>query len=63
MTDLPAGAHPCATCPGPLIWYDVGDCDAILECAHCGYLIVAGSFHDEVHSASPLLREGAADHG
>jgi hypothetical protein len=48
------------TCPGPLIWYDVGECDAILECARCGYLIVAGSFHDQAHSEAPLLREGLA---
>jgi hypothetical protein len=59
MPDVPA-SRLCATCPGPLIWYDVGDCDAILECARCD---VAGSFHDEAHSAAPLLREGAADHG
>jgi hypothetical protein len=47
-------------CPGPLIWYDVGSTDAVLECAHCGYLIVAGNIHDVAHVATPLLREGLA---
>ncbi|MEU8278218.1 hypothetical protein ACFYOK_37375 [Microbispora bryophytorum] len=48
-------------CEGPLIWYDAGD-SAILECARpeCDYLIVAGTFNDEQHQATPLLREGLA---
>jgi hypothetical protein len=48
------------SCPGPLIWYDVGDCEAILECACCGYLIAAGNIHDAEHANTPLLREGLA---
>lgn len=56
------------TCEGPLIWYDVavptatGDNHAILECARldCDYIIVSGSFNDEAHSGTPLLREGMA---
>lgn len=49
-----------ATCPGPLVWFEVGEpADAgILECHTCGYLIVTGSFHDEAHAYTELLREG-----
>jgi hypothetical protein len=47
-------------CQGPLIWFDVEAGGAVLECACCGYLIVAGNFHDERHSETPLLREGLA---
>lgn len=49
-----------ATCAGPLIWFDVEDCGAILECATCEYVIVTGNFHDEAHTETPLLREGMA---
>jgi hypothetical protein len=47
-------------CPGPLVWYDVEPHDAILECGACGYVIVAGNFHDARHAETPLLREGLA---
>lgn len=48
-------------CAGPLIWYDAGD-SAILECARpeCGYVIVSGTFNDDRHNDTPLLREGLA---
>jgi hypothetical protein len=48
------------TCTGPLIWYDVAAGGALLECARCGYIIVAGSFNDARHAETPLLREGLA---
>lgn len=48
------------SCPGPLIWYNVGEHDAILECSHCSYIIVAGSLHDSSHAWTPLLPEGLA---
>jgi len=48
------------TCPGPLIWYDVEDVGAVLECAHCDYIIVTGNFHDTAHADTPLMREGMA---
>lgn len=47
-------------CEGPLIWFDVEPDAAVLECARCGYLIVAGNFHDQEHAETPLLREGLA---
>lgn len=54
-----------SACPGPLIWYSVPDNDghedaagAVLECATCPYVIVAGSFNDDAHTDTPLLREG-----
>lgn len=47
-------------CTGPLIWYDVAAGGALLECACCGYLIVAGSFNDARHAETPLRREGLA---
>ena len=45
-----------AFCAGPLLWCDVPDHDAILECAACDYLIVAGDLHDEAHSPTEMLR-------
>jgi hypothetical protein len=47
------------TCPGPLIWFDAPD-GAILECACCGYVIVTGSFYDDEHADTDILREGLA---
>lgn len=47
-------------CQGPLIWYDAGPGMAILECAACGYIVVAGSLLDPPHVDVPLLREGLA---
>ena len=57
-------------CEGPLIWFDVEgpliglneNGGGILECARpdCDYLIVTGSFNDERHSGTPILREGLA---
>ncbi len=46
-------------CEGPLIWYDA-DGSALLKCARCDYLIVAGNFHDASHADTPVLREGLA---
>lgn len=47
-------------CAGPLVWFDVealaAPPSAILECAACGYLIVAGNFNDEAHAETALLR-------
>lgn len=47
-------------CPGPLVWFQVGDPEdaAILECNTCDYLIVTGNWHDLSHHDTPLLREG-----
>jgi hypothetical protein len=49
-----------APCPGPMIWYDDQDIrpGALLECACCGYLVVAGSFFDARHTRTPLPGEG-----
>lgn len=57
-------------CPGPLIWCEANPSPAeanagrlpaaILECATCGYLIVTGTYHDEQHTDTPILREGLA---
>lgn len=44
-------------CEGPLIWYDVESGGAVLECV-CGYIIVSGSFNDEAHTQTPIMREG-----
>lgn len=45
------------TCPGPLVWFHVGDPpDAgVLECNTCGYIIVTGTFNDASHSETPVL--------
>lgn len=48
------------TCPGPLVWFQAGESAAILECAACDYVIVAGWFFDPAHSATPVLREGVS---
>ena len=45
-----------ALCPGPLLWFDVPDHDAILECAACDYIIVAGNFNDAAHAGTEMLR-------
>lgn len=47
-------------CPGPLVWFDAPPDSAVLECAACGYLIVAGNFNDHPHAETPLIREGLA---
>lgn len=49
------------SCPGPLLWFDVeGDPPAaVLECATCGYVIATGSFNDEAHSETSILRSVA----
>jgi hypothetical protein len=50
-------------CPGPLIWRDVAvdsALGAVLECTACDYFIATGSFHDQRHSGTPLVREGLA---
>jgi hypothetical protein len=51
-------------CPGPLVWFDVEATEtelpsAVLECASCSYLIASGSFNDDAHSHTPLLRSVA----
>lgn len=47
-------------CPGPLVWFDLDDDPdhpaAVLECSHCEYVIVTGTFHDAAHSGTPMLR-------
>jgi len=54
-------------CPGPLVWFDIEprpDRDelaaAILECAapDCDYVTMTGSFNEEDHTDSPVLRSG-----
>lgn len=47
-------------CEGPLVWFDVNDGGAVLECAACGYVIVSGNFHDQAHAYTPIMREGLA---
>lgn len=49
-----------SACPGPLIWFAVGQPEdaAILECAACPYVVVTGSFNDEAHAETELIREG-----
>ncbi len=47
------------SCPGPLVWFDVAD-GALLECHTCGYVLSTGNFHDDRHSATPVMREGLA---
>ena len=49
-----------ATCPGPLMWYDVpgprdrdGDNAALMEC-HCGYLCVSATPLDHEHARTPI---------
>lgn len=48
------------TCDGPLVWYEVTAGGAVLECAGCDYLIVAGNVNDASHAHTPILREGLA---
>lgn len=46
-------------CVGPLVWFDVdndGRPAAILECAACSDVVVTGTYNDEAHNATPLLR-------
>lgn len=47
-------------CTGTLLWYDVPFDDrpdsAVLECSDCGYVVVAGTFLDERHAESQVLR-------
>jgi hypothetical protein len=47
-------------CEGPLVWFDVSEGTAILECAACDYVIVTGNFFDRAHALTPILREGLA---
>jgi hypothetical protein len=51
------------TCPGPLVWFSAlaanqEESGAVLECGTCGYIIATGSFNDEAHAETPVLREG-----
>lgn len=50
--------QPDCSCQGPLIWFDVPPDNAILECAHCGYIVVTGSLNDARHASAEILREG-----
>lgn len=50
--------QPAEMCPGPLVWFDVPPDAAILECSACGYVIITGSYHDEAHALTPLMKEG-----
>ncbi|MFI7073466.1 hypothetical protein [Micromonospora sediminicola] len=53
-----APAKPRPACEGPLVWFDAPPDSAVLECSVCGYVVVAGNFHDEAHADTPLIREG-----
>ncbi len=58
--------EPVQPCPGPLVWFDAGPAmcgcclHGVLECAACGYIVATGNFHDDLHSETPLMREGLA---
>lgn len=52
-------------CEGPMIWFEVDLIDSegekyvgvILECK-CGQITLSGSYFDEEHQSTPIMREG-----